>query len=335
MREAIAAGLFGVLAAVIGAWAVLHGRKIPRARVELVAISFLSNRKLGNYLDFKLRNTGGEVAVATELVVQIADACEIPPDSMPELAPWPKAMMPISHTYELTLPDPASAAGTSISVGLSQEVPANGTDRFLVEFGISIQRGWHIVSGVYRLRPTVVINGTTRLEGPQVVLARPDPPVLRDSASMQRGLSDFWQGYWYLRRSIERDVAKRGDHVPEWSSLTVESALNLVESDSDASRILETMKSDKYAERFADPYGTTTAYLEQQKAVLTKVISVAGNEAIRSPATKSFLDVASDTLARLDELQREQADWARADRALEPEASQSPFAARKEPDWLV
>src|SRR5690242_9362542 len=82
-----AAGASSVVAAVVGAWATLRARRAGRAHVDLVAISFLSGTKVENHLDFKLKNTGGQVAILTDLIVEIKSAWSFSQPKLPDFDP--------------------------------------------------------------------------------------------------------------------------------------------------------------------------------------------------------------------------------------------------------
>ena len=110
-------GLAGVIvAAIIGAWAVLRTRHPTPSQLELVDVAVpavTADNDRAAVFDIKVRNIGGQPAVIKRLVVHIQRASPLyvprvlPVYSKVEIA---AQMMQITATYDVTLPSPEQLA---------------------------------------------------------------------------------------------------------------------------------------------------------------------------------------------------------------------------------
>ncbi|MGP4085568.1 hypothetical protein [Streptomyces sp. KR55] len=158
MPVAIVGVVGGILAALIGAWAVLRARHPPKAQLELVDVSVVSNQRTGSrysdwrgglheehiyvvVLDVKVRNTGGQVVVLKRFHVHIEQA-EAWGLARGRLC---SALQP-SGTYSIMLPDPdlvaheASFTKPSRKKEISHAVPPGDADRFEIRLMMSIPK---------------------------------------------------------------------------------------------------------------------------------------------------------------------------------------------------
>lgn len=108
-----------------------ENRFFARTALELVEIAELDNDDFP-ILDIKLRNPGTEVAFLKRIEFEVLAVHRIP--DTPAIA----AGVPVSHQYNVML-DPYRE-DYSVPVSVSQEVPANGTDRIQLIIAADIMR---------------------------------------------------------------------------------------------------------------------------------------------------------------------------------------------------
>ncbi len=113
----------------------------PRRALEIVELSEIDNATFP-ILDLKLRNPGNEVAFLKRIVFEVLKTRPVPAEShMSEGAP-------VSHQYNVLL-NPFSEDYT-VPLSVSQEIPANGTDRIQIIIGADAWR--HAQQVLARLR---------------------------------------------------------------------------------------------------------------------------------------------------------------------------------------
>ncbi|WP_186001602.1 hypothetical protein, partial [Streptomyces sp. IB201691-2A2] len=171
MSVAVVGVVGGILAAVIGSWAVLRARHPLKAQLELVDVSVVSTQRTGSrysdwregryeehiyvaVLDVKVRNTGGQVAVLKRFHVHIEQA----EASGPASARLYSALEP-SGTYSVLLPDPGAVAHEASFTQprrekeISHAVPPGDADRFEIQLMMSIPKRQR-----YRYRVRLVLD---------------------------------------------------------------------------------------------------------------------------------------------------------------------------------
>lgn len=212
----------GVVAAVIGAWAVLRARRPRQSRLELVDVSLppvgRETSTSGGYacvFDVKVRNTGGQPAVIKRLVVHSRRAARF----YRRETLWPYldlrfisggAVLSSSETYEVTLPEPEQAAGARIAVDLSQVVEPGGADRFL------IRAGCH-PTAVYLLHLEVLYDADDRkVISPALAVAVPDGGHVYTADEIRHDLRRFQVEIRKVRTAIDSELAARGLPRPDW-----------------------------------------------------------------------------------------------------------------------
>ncbi|MET9513452.1 hypothetical protein ABZX62_34260 [Streptomyces flavidovirens] len=152
MLTAILGVAGAVIAAVIGAWAVLRARRQSEAELELVDVSVV-DQSGGVALDLKLRNIGSRSAVLKRLHIHVQQAVRL------ASRPVPVSGLRSSETYDVDLPAPESASGALVAKDLSQMIAPGEADRFLVQLHADGREGSRFV---YRVRLELIYNADDR-----------------------------------------------------------------------------------------------------------------------------------------------------------------------------
>jgi Tetratricopeptide repeat len=221
----------GVGAAVIGAWAVLHARRPTRSSVELVSVTI--GERAGRtspmptliddhspVLDVKVRNTGGQPAVLKHAVVHVQRAvrCGTLHEGMQLTAyrvSYVGANLPVSATYDVSIPRPEDAVGTAAGTGISQVVAAGEADRFQVRLGMAPTLDTY----AYQVTLELTYDGDDRtMTSAPVAAAFPDRIYVHPADSIRKQIREFFDGVAVVRAAIDREMTARGLPAPDWES---------------------------------------------------------------------------------------------------------------------
>ncbi|MFG2123892.1 tetratricopeptide repeat protein [Streptomyces sp. NPDC048710] len=220
----------GIAAAIIGAWAALRARRLPKSQVELVDVTIVrpsgsapgssGPRDASPVLDVKVRNTGGQSAVLKRLVVRVHRAVRC--GSMfadmrltPFRALWVGAVLPVSATYDVAIPPPEDAGGSRFVIDLSQVVAQGEADRFEVRLGMEPTFDTY----VYALDLEIVYDGDDRLmTSPRVAVAFPQHGFVYSADEIRTVISGFLDDMGKVRDAIDIEMTERGLPVPDWES---------------------------------------------------------------------------------------------------------------------
>lgn len=153
MLTAILGVAGAVIAAVIGAWAVLRARRQSEAELELVDVC-LAGRSGEVALDLKLRNIGNRSAVLKRLHIHVQQAVRLMPREVEAAA------LASSETYDVDLPAPENASGALVAKDLSQVIAPGEADRFLMQ--LRTDNGQLGSRFVYRVRLELIYNADDR-----------------------------------------------------------------------------------------------------------------------------------------------------------------------------
>ena len=143
-------------------------------RLELVDTSVLNQtaREPGPAIDLKLRNTGPDVSLLTDLTLTIEYADDL-------VICEPGGYQETSYVYDVRLPlDPE--IGEKVTTSISQEVRPNHTDRFLARISLEVfdeapiaMNGLPIGFKTYIAKVDIQHDGGESLDGGRVVLLVP------------------------------------------------------------------------------------------------------------------------------------------------------------------
>ncbi|WP_145886121.1 tetratricopeptide repeat protein [Streptomyces sp. BK340] len=338
----------GIAAAIIGAWAALRARRLPKSQVELVDVaiappsgsvsdSSLGPRDMSPVLDVKVRNTGGQSAVLKRLVVRVDRAvrCGSMFASMrltPYRALWVGAVLPVSATYDAAIPPPEDADGFRAVIGLSQVVAQGEADRFEIRLGMDPTFDTY----VYGLDLEFVYDGNDRsMTSPSVAVAFPQRGFVYSADEIRAVIRGFLEDTAKVRDAIDTEMTARGLPVPDW-----ESAPPRRRSDLPDGLVSVDGNSDLFSSGGGGVYEVTEAFWDPQRAIADhlqsfqrmyrEAVEITSGAALADDVLTASLPSAEAVLAQLPALYAEFGLSATA----EAEPSGEP-AGRKQPAGLM
>lgn len=204
-----------IVAAIIGAWAVLRARHPAGSRLELLDVTAGAG-----ILDLKVRNTGGQSAVLKRLHVHIDRACPLHVEWVLyafERFSVEASVMPVTATYDVVLPAPGQlAAEASVTANLSQVVKPGDADRFQVAVG---QRPYQ-PSAVYLMRLELSYDVGRSLRSAPLAIAVPaaDSQAAMSPDDIRRAVVTFRKQVERVRGDIDADLVAAGMQAADWVS---------------------------------------------------------------------------------------------------------------------
>ncbi|MET9290672.1 hypothetical protein [Streptomyces sp. NPDC003077] len=308
-------GVAGTLAAaVIAAVTTLRARRPAGSYPELVEALILDPHEASNapVLDLKLRNRGGETVVVKRLELDVLWARRFP--VLDELLPYRDssgaAMMEVSASYDVTLPEPVAAEGGRVVQPLSHALAAGDADRLQVRLNAPPTRAHHVRAAlpaevrVYLLRPRLVCNADDRsltaapvaVACPGNALHVPTPHVLRQRISRFETEVDI------LRQRIDAEMTAAGMAAPDWSGrpprrADLPSRLTVFE---ESHRPLN--------DAFWRPREAIAGYLDCAEGICRDLVMALSDDALRgtdADGLDTCLPLAQETLDELPAIRRE------------------------------
>jgi hypothetical protein len=171
-------------------------------------------------IDIKVRNIGGQPAVLKRLVLRSHRAvrCGSMRMSMrltPYYASWVGSAMPVSFSYDVSIPPPEDADGFSASVNLSQVVAPGEADRFELRLGMRPSGDTY----VYLIDLEIVYDGSDRkLTSPPVAVVFPRQEFVYTATEFGSAIHKFLEETQRIRDTIDAELTARGLPVPDWQS---------------------------------------------------------------------------------------------------------------------
>ncbi|MFE1312429.1 tetratricopeptide repeat protein [Streptomyces sp. NPDC058755] len=311
----------GIAAAVIGAWAALRARRLPKSQVELVDVaivppspsvslsasgSALGPRDMSPVLDVKVRNTGGQSAVLKRLVVRVDRAvrCGSMFDGMrltPYRALWVGAVLPVSATYDVAIPPPEDAGGSQCVIGLSQVVAQGEADRFEVRLGMEPTFDTY----VYGLDLEIVYDGNDRLmTSPKVAVAFPQRGFVYSADEIRTVVRGFLEETGKVRDAIDAEMTERGQSVPDWESAPPRRRSDLPDGLVSVDGIADLFSSGgggvyEVTEAFWDPRRAIAGHLQSFERMYREAVEITVGAAVADDVLTASLARAEAVLAQL------------------------------------
>ncbi|WP_367325690.1 tetratricopeptide repeat protein [Streptomyces sp. HUAS ZL42] len=330
----------GIAAAIIGAWAALRARRLPKSRVELVDVTIAPSsgsasgpRDMSPVLDVKVRNTGGQSAVLKRLVVRVHRAvrCGSMFSSMrltPYRAVWMGAALPVSATYDAAIPPPEDAGDFRAVIDLSQVVAQGEADRFEVRLGMKPTFDTY----VYGLDLEIIYDGDDRMmSSPMVAVAFPQHDFVYSADEIRTVINHFLDDTRKVRDAIDREMTERGLPVPEWESAPPRCRADLPDGLVSVDGIADVHASGaqgiyEVTEAFWDPGRAITGHLQSFERVYRELVDITVGAAVADDVLTASLPQAEATLAQLPALYSEfrVPATAEVDRLGEPAVTKQP-----------
>ncbi|MEV5786728.1 hypothetical protein AB0L42_37945 [Streptomyces sp. NPDC052287] len=222
MLETLIAGVSGIIAAAIGAWAVLRARQPYASRVELLDVSFAppdpsrGGTMVAN-LDGKVRNAGALSAVLTRLVVTVDQVAWFPSiDFMPYDEVRIAGILPVSAEYGVVLPAPQTATGARVTSDLSQVIAPLQADRFVITLSYDAPT---LGTAVYLIRLQLWHDTNDRpIESRPIATALPQLGLSDSPEQIRWEVLRFTEAVLDVRQAIDHEMASTGHAVPEWDT---------------------------------------------------------------------------------------------------------------------
>jgi hypothetical protein len=304
MKEAVigvvAGAVVGIVAAAIGAWAVLRARRPPEAKLELVDVGavrgrddsprgapaeetdpdlvtmsgeevhgFVGRRHLTPTLDIKLRNPGGQAAFVKRMVLEISEAHVLPRVQLPQIGHHGTASEIPSWVYDVRLPAPPGDGPSQVSHDLSQVVPSGGVDRFRVR--LYADREGDAV--LYRMRVRLLYNGQDHdVVSEPLAVALPSAPFMRSPLAIYNALLSF-------RKAAEHTAAREGE--------------------------LDSRYVASLEDGYRDPEVAMRRFLDEEENRLRMLVGIADGAVLLDPGLADAVEKAKFTLARLEPVREE------------------------------
>lgn len=325
--EAMVGAVAALAAAGIGALATLWARRPTRSRPELVDAVILDPAEPldAPVLDLALRNRSGETAVVTRVELDVLWARTFA--VLDELLPRPDtsgaAMMAVSATYDVTLPEPAADAGARVSQHVAHVLRAGDADRLHMRLNAPTVRAHQVRAAlpthvtVYLLRPRVLYNADARsIESRPLAAACPGNTLYVPTPQQLRQQIDrFETEVDLLRQRIDREMAAAGMAAPDWSGRPPRRA--------DLPAQLPVFGADRPpGDSFWQPQQAITRHLDDAETICRDIVAALSDRALRGrelDGLESYLPLAQHTLDQMPALRAElrttrlAADGGRAD----------------------
>jgi hypothetical protein len=304
----------GIGAALIAAWAALRARRQPRSRVELVDVSLpppdpaKDDEDNPTVLDVKVRNTGGQPAVLTRMVVHVHRAVRFGDTTMP--MPYDAgpglvgALLEASAAYDVALPDPQEADDARITAVLSQVVGGGEADRFLVR----LARPYLYDVVAYLLRLEIRYDGDDRkVTSRRLAVVFPQRVVIASAERIRREIDRFRQTVAEVRHAVDRELAVRGLPAPDWVTAPPRSRgelpRGLVSLDGNGD-IFDSGENGVYIvnENFWQPERTIRRYLDDIGERYRAVVDISTSAAVVHELLREALPRVHAVLAQLPAL---------------------------------
>ncbi|HYK31496.1 MAG TPA: hypothetical protein VEV63_06015 [Streptosporangiaceae bacterium] len=302
---AVLLGFAGVIvAAIIGAWAVLRTRHPTPSQLELVDVAVGAAAAKNDdavVFDIKVRNIGGQPAVIKRLVVHIERASSmyvrtvLPVYSKVTFA---AQMLAITATYDVTLPSPGKLADrrADVTVNLGQVVKAGEADRFQIRAG----HGYSSSAG-YLVRLELLHDADRSVESSLLAVAAPVPgaQTVITPRDIRDALVRFCDQVDEIRRGVDADIAAAGLAAADWLASPPRSRDKLPE------RLPSFEQYSVVFDEFWDPPRAIEEYLAGIEQQYRTLIDIGEMAAIVPDSLRDLMPQMRATLAELPSLRAE------------------------------
>jgi hypothetical protein len=304
---AVLLGLAGVIvAAIIGAWAVLRARHSTPSRLELVDVAMpdaTAENGRAAIFDIKVRNIGGQPAVIKRLVVHIQRASLLYVDRvLPVYIKFEIAamMMPITATYDVILPSPERLTGqraAEVTVDLSQVVKGGDADRFQIRAGQGPNKG----SAVYLVRLELSHDTDQSVHSELLAVAAPVPgdQMVITPRDIRNALTTFCRQVDEIRCGVDADLAAAGLAAVNWAAAPPKCRDELPE------RLPSYEQYSVVFDAFWDPPQTIGEYLERIEQRYRTAIDIGETASIVPDSLRDLMGQMRATLTELPSLRDE------------------------------
>jgi len=304
---AVLLGLAGVIvAAIIGAWALLRTRHPTPSRLELVDVAMpvaTAENDRAAIFDIKVRNIGGQPAVIKRLVVHVQRASPLYVDRV--LWAYRKftiaaMMLPITATYDVILPSPERLAvqrATEATVDLGQVVKAGDADRFQIRAGQRDYQG----SAVYLVRLELRHDADQSVRSELLTVAAPAPDawIVVTPGDIRGTLVTFCRQVDEIRCAVDADLAAAGLAAANWAAAPPRRRDELPE------RLPSLEEYGVVFDTFWDPPRAIEEYLDGIEQRYRTLIDIGETASIVPDSLRDLMAQMRATLAELPSLRAE------------------------------